>query len=119
MAVSRVPKTEFSPQWAGVLDEITQRIIATAHPQRILLFGSAARGQSNADSDVDLLVVVRGPVHRRALAQEIYKNLHGILTPVDIVVATEQDIQQHGQAIGSILRPALHEGKVIYEAGPN
>jgi uncharacterized protein len=117
MAVSPVPKTELSPQWANVVDEITRRIVATAHPQRILLFGSMARGQFNADSDLDMLVIVRGPVHRRALAQEIYKNLHGILTPVDVVVATEQDVQQHGQAIGSILRPALREGKVIYERG--
>jgi len=117
MAVSQVPKTKLSPQWASVVDEITRRIVATAHPQRILLFGSVARDQSNADSDLDMLVIVRGPVHRRALTQEIYKNLHGILTPVDVVVATEQDVQQHGQAIGSILRPALREGKVIYDRG--
>ena len=115
MAVSPVLKMEISPQWASVVDEITRRIVTTVQPQRILLFGSVARGQSNADSDLDLLVIVRGPAHRRALAQEIYKNLRGILTPVDIVVATEQDIQQHGQAIGSILRPALREGQVIYE----
>ena len=117
MAVSRVSQTKFSLQWASVLEEITRRIVATAQPQRILLFGSVARGQPNADSDLDMLVIVRGPVHRRALAQEIYKNLHGILTPVDVVVATEQDIQQHGQAIGSILRPALREGQVIYDRG--
>jgi predicted nucleotidyltransferase len=115
MSLSQVPRTKLSPEWAGVVAEITRRIVATAHPQRILLFGSVARGQSNPDSDLDMLVIVRGPVHRRALAQEIYKNLHGILTPVDIVVATEQDVQEHGQAIGSILRPALREGKVIYD----
>ena len=97
------------------LSEATRRIVQTARPQRIILFGSAARGTITPDSDLDLLVIVRGPVHRRALAQEIYRNLHGILTPVDIVVATEQDVQQHGQTVGSILRPALREGKVIYE----
>ena len=117
MAIARVPEMNLSPQWAGVVDEIMRRIVATTHPERILLFGSVARGQSSADSDLDMLVIVRGPVHRRALAQEIYKNLHGILTPVDVVVATEQDVQRHGQAIGSILRPALREGKVIYERG--
>jgi uncharacterized protein len=115
MAVSPDLGMNLSPQWASVVDEITRRIVATVQPQRILLFGSVARGQSTADSDLDMLVIVRGPAHRRAIAQEIYKNLRGILTPVDIVVATEQDIQQHGQAIGSILRPALREGRVIYE----
>jgi len=117
MAVTRVPTTKLSSQKTSEVDEITRRIVATVQPQRILLFGSVARGQSNADSDFDMLVIVRGPAHRRALAQEIYKNLRGILTPVDIVVATEQDVQQHGQAIGSILRPALKEGRVVYERG--
>ena len=117
MAALRVPKTKLSPQWASIVDEVIRRIVATAQPQRIMLFGSAARGQINEDSDLDFLEIMRGPVHRRALAQEIYRNLHGILTPVDVVVATEQDVKQHGQAIGSILRPALREGQVIYERG--
>ncbi len=117
MTISSHLQAKISPEWTSVVNEIMRRIVATVQPERILLFGSVARGQSNADSDLDMLVVVRGPAHRRALAQEIYKNLHGILTPVDIVVATEQDIQKHGQAIGSILRPALKEGQVIYERG--
>jgi len=115
MADLRAHKPKLSPQLASVVDEVIRRIIATAQPQRILLFGSAARGQANEDSDLDFLVIMRGPVHRRAIAQEIYRNLHGIPTPVDVVVATEQDVQ-HGQAIGSILRPALREGQVIYES---
>jgi predicted nucleotidyltransferase len=115
MVVSQDPKTKLSPQWASVVDEITRRIVATAHPQRILLFGSMARGQSNADSDLDMLVIVRGPVHRRKIEQQIYANLHGITIPVDVVVATEEDINKFGDRIGSIYRPALREGKVVYE----
>ena len=105
-------------QISSVVQEVTRRILGVVWPRRISLFGSAARGQMTPDSDLDLLVIVPGPVHRRALAQEIYRSLHGILTPVDIVVATEQDVELHGQAIGSILRPALREGKVIYEHKP-
>ena len=71
-----------------ILGEIIQRIFKVIHPQRIVLFGSAVRDQMGPDSDLDLLVIVRGPVHRRALAQEIYRNLHGIPLPVDVVVAT-------------------------------
>lgn len=99
-----------------LLDEIVQRVFQVVHPQRILLFGSAARGQLKPDSDLDLLVIVREPVHRRALAQEIYRNLHGIPLPVDIVVATEGDVERYGDRVGTILRPALREGQVIYEA---
>jgi hypothetical protein len=65
---------------------------------------------------LDLLVIVREPVHRRAVAQEIYRNLHGILLPVDVVVVTERDVEQYGDKVGTILRPALREGQVIYEA---
>ena len=57
MAALRVPKTKLSPQWASIVDEVIRRIVATAQPQRILLFGSAARGQANEDSDLDFLVI--------------------------------------------------------------
>jgi predicted nucleotidyltransferase len=108
-------KSKLSPEVARIAEEVIRRILETVQPQRVLLFGSSARGEFTKDSDLDVLVIMRGPVHRRALAQEIYRHLHGILTPVDIVVATEQDVQEHGQAIGSILRPALREGQVIYD----
>ncbi len=99
-----------------ILDEVIRRVSKIVHPRRIVLFGSAVRDQMGPDSDLDLLVIVRGPVHRRALAQEIYRNLHGFPLPVDVVVATEQDIEQYGEKVGTILRPALREGEVIYEA---
>ncbi len=51
----------------GVLGEIVHRIVEVARPERIILFGSAARGQMGGDSDVDLLVVVEPGVHRRRL----------------------------------------------------
>ena len=98
-----------------VIDEVLQRVFKVVHPQRIVLFGSAAREQMGPDSDLDLLVIVQGKVHRRALAQEIIRNLHGVPLPVDIVVATEQDVEQYGDKVGTILRPALREGQVIYE----
>lgn len=98
-----------------VLNELIRRICQVTQPRRILLFGSALRDQMGKDSDVDLLVIVRGPVHRRALAQEIYRNLHGVSLPVDVVVATEEDVEQYGDKVGTILRSALKEGQVIYE----
>ncbi len=105
-----------SPPSPKILQEVTRRIIQVANPRRVVLFGSAAHGRMNADSDLDVLVVVRGPVHRRRMAQEIYRNLHGVGIPVDIVVATEADLQQYGQRLGTILKPALREGRVLYEA---
>ena len=99
---------------SDVLDEVVQRIVAVADPEKIILFGSAARGELGPDSDLDLLVVKSG-VHRRKLAQSIYEKLLGIGCPVDVVVVTPEDIEKYGDAIGLILDPALREGKVIYE----
>lgn len=99
-----------------VLEEVVWRIFEVTRPRRIVLFGSAARGQMGPDGDLDLLVIVSESVHRRALAQEIYRRLHSIRLPVDIIVATEQDVGQYGDKVGTILRPALKEGRVIYES---
>jgi uncharacterized protein len=109
-------KNKLSPPVAEIAAEVPRRILETVQPQRVLLFGSSVRGQFTPDSDLDVLVIVRGPVHRRQLAQKINRNLHGISMPVDIVVATEEDVAQYGDKFGTILRPALLEGQVLYAA---
>jgi len=97
-----------------VLDEIVRRIVKVADPDKIILFGSAARGEMGRHSDVDLLVVKSGCVHRRKLAQEIYKSLLGVELPVDVVV-TPEDIERYRDAIGLIIESAVREGKVVYD----
>ena len=99
-----------------LLDEIVRRVVEVAHPDRIILFGSAARGQLGPDSDIDLLVVKSGVPHRRRLAQEIHLNFFGIPAPVDVIVVTPEDIEAFRDQVGSIIGPALREGKQIYAA---
>jgi len=98
------------------LREMTERIVHVASPARVLLFGSAASGKMTKDSDLDVLVVVRGAIHRRQMAQKIYRNLHGLGIAIDIVVATEADVKKFGNRNGSVLKPALQYGRVLYEA---
>jgi len=97
-----------------LLDEVVKRTVASAHPVRIILFGSAARGTMGPDSDLDLLVVVRDGVHRRRTAQAIYKSLRGIGFAKDVVVVTEGDVQQFGKNPSLVIYPALSQGKEIY-----
>ena len=106
---------ELSPRVAKIADEVKRRILQTVQPQRVLLFGSAARGEMTPDSDLDVLVIVPGPVHRRQIEQHIYASLRGLHFPIDVIVATEEDIEKYGDRIGTIYRPALREGKVLYE----
>jgi predicted nucleotidyltransferase len=99
---------------SSILDEIVRRIVEVAQPDQIILFGSAARGEVGPDSDLDLLVIKSGVAHRRRLAQEIYLSLFGIPVPVDVVVATPDDIEAYSHKVGTILGPALREGRKIY-----
>jgi len=96
------------------LTEIVNRIVEVAQPDQIILFGSAARREMTEESDIDLLVV-KSNTHRRHLAQLIYQNLIGVGVPVDIIVATPEDLQTYQHSIGLIYEPALTDGEVIYD----
>jgi predicted nucleotidyltransferase len=99
-----------------ILNEIIHRIVEVAHPDKIILFGSAARDQMDANSDVDLLVIKGGNFHRGRLTEEIYMNLFGVGQAVDIVVVTPEDVERYRDSMALIIRPALEEGKVVYAA---
>ncbi len=100
---------------ADAIREMVRRIVAKAHPERIILFGSAARGKTDARSDIDLLII-KSNVHRRRLAMDLYEELADMGLPVDLVVATPEDVERYGHSPGLVLEPALREGKVIYAA---
>jgi predicted nucleotidyltransferase len=78
-----------------ILEEIIRRVVGTAQPERIILFGSAARGEMGPNSDVDLLVVKRGTYDRGRLAEEIYLNLHGVGQAVDVIVVTPELVEKY------------------------
>lgn len=96
------------------LNEIIRRIVEVAKPDKIILFGSAARGEMGTNSDVDLLVVKRGVYHRGRLTEEIYMNLFGVGQAVDVIVVTPEDIERYKDSFAVVIYPALREGKVIY-----
>ncbi|MGA2799454.1 MAG: nucleotidyltransferase domain-containing protein [Thermoguttaceae bacterium] len=97
------------------LDELVQRVVQVAQPEKIILFGSAARGEMDSDSDVDFLVVKSG-AHRRQLATDIHMHLFDFKQSVDIVVVTPEDIERYGHSPALVIEPALREGKVVYAA---
>lgn len=99
-----------------MLRDLMGRVLAVANPRRVLLFGSAARGDAHAESDLDILVVVDEGTPRRPTAQAIYRNLVGFPAPVDVIVATQSGLDQFGKSPGLIYQPALNEGLEIYAA---
>ena len=100
-----------------VLQEVVRRIVDVADPEKIILFGSAARGSITQESDLDVMVV-KADVNRRHLAQRIYRNLIGVGRAVDVIVVTPEDIERYGNCPALVIEPALREGKVIYDDKP-
>jgi predicted nucleotidyltransferase len=99
-----------------VIDELVRRIVDTIHPLRIILFGSAARGEIGPHSDIDVLVVMPEGVHRRQTAQFLYNQISGLGVPFDVLVATPKDLEKHKENIGLIYRTVLQEGREVYVA---
>jgi predicted nucleotidyltransferase len=98
------------------LDTIVRRIVELVQPVKIILFGSAARGNAGPDSDLDLLVVMPDGIHRRRTAQHLYRQLTGIGVPFDLVVATRSDLVTHADNPGLIYKSVLKEGRTVYAA---
>ena len=98
-----------------ILQEIVRRIVEAVHPEKIILFGSAARGQMGPDSDLDLLVV-KACADRRETARVARRALIRIGVAKDIIVVTPEDIERHKDNRGLVIYPALREGKVLYAA---
>jgi predicted nucleotidyltransferase len=98
-----------------ILDEIIRRIVEVAQPEKIILFGSAARGEMGPHSDVDLLII-KGGADALDLMGQIYRNLHGVGAAVDAIVVTPEDVERYKESHALVIKPALREGKVVYEA---
>jgi predicted nucleotidyltransferase len=93
---------------------MVRRIVTRFDPERIILFGSRARGGASPDSDVDLLVVmpVQGSKRRKGL--DIDLAVYDLNCPVDVVVVTPEEYSRHADIVGTVVYPAVREGKVLY-----
>jgi predicted nucleotidyltransferase len=98
-----------------ILQEIVRRIIETAHPDKIILFGSRARGNARPDSDFDLVVIKESdePAHRRDAS--LYLALAGLNAPVDVMMFTPAEVRDWSPVPQAFITTAFREGKVLYE----
>jgi uncharacterized protein len=98
-----------------IIAEMTRRIVERFDPLQVILFGSRARGDARPDSDVDLLVVFQTCENTRLQAVAISSELQGLGVSKDVVVTTPDEITAWGHLIGTVLEPALREGRVLYD----
>jgi predicted nucleotidyltransferase len=109
-----MPKSVKKPDVQALISRIVKRIVKKFAPEKVILFGSQARGDAGPDSDIDLLVVmpVEGDVREKAL--EIRVALPATRIPIDIVVRTPEEFAWRKEYVGTIEWPATREGKVLY-----
>ena len=100
----------------SVLDEMVRRIAEGFKPQRIILFGSHARGDATEDSDYDLLVIAPSSEPRWRRSVPIYEALMGLRVAKDIVWWTEEEVAEWQAVRNHFVNSAISEGRVVYEA---
>ena len=103
-----------SRQLQRTIDGMVRRIVERFRPDRVILFGSHARGTAGADSDVDLLVGMPFSGSKRKKQIEVRIALHEFKVAKDIIVTTPEDFEWRKKIPGTVERPAAREGKVVY-----
>jgi uncharacterized protein len=98
-----------------LLDEVVRRIKAVGDPYRIVLFGSRARGEARADSDLDLLILEDSDLPRYKRPKRYRQALLGLFPSKDIVVWTPQEVDEWKAVPNTFISTALREGRVLYE----
>ncbi len=96
--------------------EIIDRIIAKYQPQKIILFGSYARGEANFDSDLDLLIVKQTNSLRHKRGIELRQLIRPAILPLDLVILTENEYTENCNKFQNIAQIATQQGIVVYDS---
>ena len=107
-------KGQAAADWR-LVDEAVRRIVQAVAPEKVVLFGSRARGDARADSDVDLLVIVQSEEPRYRRAAPLYGLLSDILIQMDILVYSPEEVEEWREVRQAFVTTAVREGTVLYE----
>lgn len=97
-----------------LLQEIVRRILSVGSPERIVMFGSRARGTSRPDSDLDLLIIEESDLPRFKRSPRYYLALTGTFPGKDIVVWTPKEVEDWSLVSNAFITTALREGRTLY-----
>jgi len=99
----------------SLLREITQHIVESFNPEKVILFGSQASGTSRADSDIDLLVIMDSHLPALQRAVEVKRACRPRFVSMDVLVKTPEELATRLQQGNLFLRQILEQGRVLYE----
>ena len=97
------------------IKQIIEKLIETAKPQKIYLFGSYARGDAREKSDLDFLIVERKLKSQRKEMVRLHDAIRSMRIPVDILVTGESHFNEWSEIPGTVIHRAITEGKLCYE----
>ncbi|MDD1729413.1 MAG: nucleotidyltransferase domain-containing protein [Methanospirillum sp.] len=98
-----------------VVDEIVRRILSIIHPEKIILFGSYAKGNQTQDSDIDILIIMNSTLPRHKRSIPLYRALMDIHIPQDILVYTPKEVAEWAEVSSSFITSSLQSGIVLYD----
>ena len=100
----------------GLLDEMVRRIRQAVQPEKIVLFGSRARGDAHPQSDFDFLIIQHSDQPRYRRSGPVYSALADIPAEVEVIVYTPQEVQEWRNVPRAFVTTAIREGRVLYES---
>ena len=97
---------------------VAKRMGIAADAERVILFGSHARGEAREYSDVDLLIIAESELPRFKRSRKLYKLIKPYPFAMDIVVYTPEEIRKGKRSPASFVSTVLKDGKTVYERKP-
>jgi predicted nucleotidyltransferase len=104
-----------NPPNNDLIGDIVRRIVETAQPDKIILFGSRARGDARPDSDFDVLVIKESSEPRYRRSVPLYVALANLPAEVEVMVYTPEEIEEWRKVPQAFVTTAVREGTTIYE----
>jgi predicted nucleotidyltransferase len=98
-----------------VLAEIVRRLVRAVDPERLILFGSRAAGYDRPGSDYDILIIKSEPDPALRRTGPLYRQLHGMPQPVDLLWFTPEEVEDWSQVRQHVVTQAVRNGVVVYE----
>lgn len=98
-----------------ILRAMVERIEGIARPERVILFGSRARGDARDNSDFDLLVIAESDEPRYRRSAPLYAALADVPVEADVLVYTPAEVREWSGVPQAFVTTAIREGQVLYE----
>jgi len=97
------------------IDNLVRRIAARIQPQKVIIFGSYAKGMATIKSDLDIFVIKKTELPMANRADDLKSMLSHSLIPVDVHIYTPEEMEEYGKDQFSFVNSILKTGKTVFQ----